>query len=250
MSLDVYDGASYLFQTFPDLPYIVSNGIMPTAMKAIMFGPPKKGKSIVLNQLALAVTHGKDWLGFKTNPKKVLYMNFEVGHKSWQRRLRKYCSGSGLPLTNNLLLVSDLMGVRLDTPTGQAELEKLVAIHKPHLVIFDPFKKIISASSTNEESVLVATDFCDKLIFNYGCSIFICHHTRKSKVVQGGVLDLGAQEMTGTYHMAQWVDSIVSLIPVAQDKVRLEFECRHGEDIIMPVNLVLNRQLAGFDVVP
>lgn len=223
---------------------------MPTAMKAIMFGPPKKGKSLVLNQLAMSVIHGIDWMGFKTNQKKVLYMNFEVGHRSWQVRLRKYCRGTGIVLNDNLLLVSDLMGMRLDTPTGQAEMEKLVAIHKPHLVIFDPFKKIITGSSNSEESVLACTDFCDKLIFQYGVSIFICHHSRKSKVTQSGVLDLGAQEMTGMYHLAQWVDTIISLIPVTQDKVRLEFECRHSEDIIRPVNLALNRSIAGFEVVP
>ncbi len=248
--MNVYSGGNYLAQQFPDLPYIVGSGIMPTAMKAIMFGPPKKGKSIVLNQLGISVIHGMDWLGFKTNPKKVLYMNFEVGHRSWQIRLRKYCRATGLVMTDNLLLVSDLMGIRLDTPSGQAEMEKLVSIHQPHLVIFDPLKKIISSSSTNEESVLACTDFLDKLIFNYGCSIFICHHTRKSKVTQSGVLDLGAQEMTGTYHLAQWVDSVISLVPVAQDKVRLEFECRHAEDVIRPINLELDRQTAGFKVVP
>lgn len=223
---------------------------MPTAMKAIMFGPPKKGKSIVLNQLALSVIHGTDWLGFKTNQKRVLYMNFEVGHRSWQIRLRKYCRGTGLVLTDNLLLLSDLMGVRLDTPTGQAEMEKLVAIHKPHLIIYDPFKKMITGSSNNEESVLACTDFLDKLISIYGVSIFICHHSRKSKVAQSGVVDLGSQEMTGMYHLAQWVDTIISLIPVAQDKVRLEFECRNAEDPIKPINLALNRSMAGFEVVP
>lgn len=247
---DVYEGGTYLSQTFPDYPYIIGSGVMPTAMKAIMFGPPKKGKSIILNQLALAVIHGADWFSFKTNAKRVLYMNFEVGHKSWQTRLRKYCRGVGTVLTNNLLLVSDLTGIRLDTPYGQAEMEKLVAIHKPNLVVFDPLKKIISASSTSEENVLACTDFLDKLIFNYGVAIFICHHTRKSKVIQSGVIDLGAQEMTGTYHLAQWVDSMVSLIPVAQDKVRLEFECRHSEDAILPINLALNRNYAGFEVVP
>ena len=248
--VDVFDGANYLLQNFPEPPYIVSGGVMPTAMKAIMFGPPKKGKSLLLNQLAMAVTHGQPWLGFKTNQKKVLYMNFEVGHKSWQIRLKKYSRGNGIALTSNLLLVSDLMGVRLDTPAGQAEVEKLVAIHKPHLIIFDPLKKILSASATNEESVLAATDFCDKMIWNYGVSIFICHHTRKSKVVQAGVIDLGAQEMTGTYHLAQWVDSMINLIPVAQDKIRLEFELRHAEDVMKPINLVLNRTLATFEVVP
>ncbi len=250
MSIEVYDGSGYLSQSFPDLPFIVGSGIMPTAMKGIMFGPPKKGKSIILNQLALAVTHGRDWIGFKTNTKKILYMNFEVGHRSWQLRLRKYCRGCGLPLTSNLLLVSDLMGIRLDTSVGQAEMEKAVAIHKPHMLIFDPFKKVLSASTTSEENVLICTDFMDKLIYQYGVSIFICHHTRKSKVVQSGVLDLGAQEMTGTYHLAQWVDTIIQLIPVAQDKIRLEFETRHSEDIIYPINLALNRQLAGFEVVP
>ena len=248
--MDVYSGAAYLAQTFPDLPYIVGDGIMPTAMKAIMFGPPKKGKSLILNQLALSVIHGVDWMGFKTNQKKVLYMNFEVGHRSWQIRLRKYCRGTGMVLTDNLLLNSNLMGVRLDTPTGQAEMEKLVSIHKPHLVILDPLKKIISASSTNEESVLACTDFCDKLIFNYGVSVFICHHKRKSKTSQVGVIDLGSEEMTGTYHLAQWVDTIVQLVPVAQDKVRLDFECRNSEDPIRPVNLALNRSMAGFEVVP
>ena len=56
--------------------------------------------------------------------------------------------------------------------------------------------------------------------------------------------------MTGTLHLAQWVDTIISFIPVATDKVRLEFECRHGEDAIRPVNLALNRGIAGFEVVP
>ena len=87
----MYSGASYLAQTFPNYPFIVGDGIMPTAMKAIMFGPPKKGKSIVLNQLAISVIHGIDWMGFKTNPKRVIYMNFEVGNRAWQVRLRKYC---------------------------------------------------------------------------------------------------------------------------------------------------------------
>ena len=132
--MDVYRGSDYLAQAFPDLPYIVGSGIMPTAMKAVMFGPPKKGKSLVLNQLAISVIHGIDWMGFKPNQKKVLYMNFEVGHKGWQYRLRKYCRGTGVVLSDNLLLVSDLMGIRLDTPTGQVEMEKLVSVHKPHLL--------------------------------------------------------------------------------------------------------------------
>uniref|UniRef100_A0A6H1ZQZ3 Putative ATPase domain containing protein n=1 Tax=viral metagenome TaxID=1070528 RepID=A0A6H1ZQZ3_9ZZZZ len=248
--VDIYPGSTYLAQTFPDLPFIVGSGIMPTAQKAIMFGPPKKGKSIITNQLAMAVIHGIDWLGFKTNQKRVLYMNFEVGHRPWQTRLKKYSRGTGIVLNDNLLLVSDLMGVRLDRPEGQAEMEKLVTVHKPHFIIFDPFKKIISASPNDADSVMAATDFLDKLISNYGVSIWIDHHTRKSRVSQGGVVDLGAQEMTGLYHLAQWVDSIIQLVPVAQDKVRLEFELRHAEDVVKPINLVLDRQKAGFEVVP
>ncbi len=247
MSIDVYDGAGYLSQSFPDLPFIIGSGIMPTAMKAVIFGPPKKGKSIILNQLALSVIHGRDWFGFKTNTKRVMYMNFEVGHRGWQYRLRKYSKGAGVALSSNLLLVSDLMGIRLDTPAGQAELEKIIAIHTPHLLILDPFFKV--TSSTAEENVFACVDFLDKLIFNYGLSVLICHHARKSKITASGVIDLGSQEMMGG-HLARWVDSIISLSPVAEDKVKLEFELRHGEDQIKPINLALNRQIAGFEVVP
>jgi len=250
MPLDVYNGSTYLSQTFPDLPFVIGSGILPTAARAIIFGPPKKGKSIVMNQMAISVSHGLPWFGFKTNIKKVLYLNFEVGHRAWQLRLRKYCRGTGLSLTDNLLLVSNLMGVKLDTPMGQAELEKLVAIHNPNMLIIDPFKKVLTTSPNNEDSVLACTDFFDKLVFSYGTAVFICHHTRKSKIAQSGIVDLGAQEMTGVYHLAQWVDSIISLIPVATDKVRLEFELRHAEDEVKPINLALNRQIAGFEVVP
>uniref|UniRef100_A0A6M3KML6 Putative ATPase domain containing protein n=1 Tax=viral metagenome TaxID=1070528 RepID=A0A6M3KML6_9ZZZZ len=142
------------------------------------------------------------------------------------------------------------MGIRLDTPIGQAEMEKVVALHKPHLIILDPFKKIISASPNDSDAVLAATDFLDKIIYQYGVSIWINHHTRKSHVSQGSVVDLGAQEMSGLYHLAQWVDSIIQLVPVAPDKVRLEFELRHAEDIVKPINLALDRTKAGFVVVP
>jgi len=244
---DVYSGGTYLAQQFPDLPYIVEKGIIPTAMKGILFGPPKKGKSLVLNQLAISVIHGIDWFGFKTNPKRVLYMNFEVGHKGWQQRLKKYCRATGLVLNDNLMLVSDLMGIRLDTPAGQAEMEKLVSIYKPHLIIYDPFYKTVSVMT--EENTVMATDFMDKLIFNYGVSIEICHHARKTRVAQSGPIDLGSQEMMGG-HLARWVDSILSIMPVAPDKVKMEFECRHSEEPMRAINLELDRNMAGFRVVP
>jgi len=244
---DVYSGGNYLAQVFPDLPYIVSDGIMPTAMKAVVFGPPKKGKTLVLGQLAIAVIHGIDWFAFKTNQKRVLYMNFEVGHRGWQARLRKYCRATGYVLTDNLMLVSDLMGIRLDTPAGQAEMEKLVSIHQPHLIIFDPFYKTVSV--LDEEHTVVVTDFMDKLIFNYGISVLLCHHTRKERIAQSGPVNLGSQEMLGG-HLQRWVDSMVSLTPVAQDKVRMEFECRNAENPLRALNLELDRSMAGFKLVP
>jgi RecA-family ATPase len=248
--MQVYDGSNYLGLNFPDLPFIVGSGILPTGSRGIMFGPPKKGKSVLMNQLAVAVSHGRDWCTFKTNPKRILYCNFEVGHKNWQTRLRKYCKGINIGLSQNLLLVSDLMGVMLNTPAGQAEMEQNIIAYKPELVMVDPLKKTLTTSTTNEDSVLAMTDFWDRMIATYGITIYIAHHTRKSKIGQSGVIDLGAQEMTGVYHLAQWVDSIINFIPVSEDRVRLEFECRHAEEALKPVNLKLNRNIAGFEVVP
>ena len=127
--MDVYDGYTYLQQTFPTLPYVISHGILPTGMKAVMFGEQKKGKSLTMNQLAVAISHGMDWFGFKTNHKRILYMNFEVGHSPWQYRLKRYCKGVGValaPRPHEFCMVSDLKGLRLDTLVGQVEMRNWI----------------------------------------------------------------------------------------------------------------------------
>lgn len=247
--VSVYDGASYLSHRFPDLPYIVSNGILPSGKKAVLFGPPKKGKSLVLNQLAVSVIHGRDWLGFKTHQKRVLYMNFEVSHKAWQIRLKKYCNGIGVGLTSGLMLVSELKGLKLDTALGQAEMEKQMAVHQPDLLILDPLSKILSSSVVNDEPVMVLMDFLDGIIDKYGSSVVICHHKRKTKTGQSGALDMGSEDMRGSYMIAGWVDTIIGLSVIGEDKIKLNFECRHAEQEIIPVNLELKRAKVEFEII-
>lgn len=249
--MDLYPGSAYLGLAFPDLPYIVSNGVLPAECKAVLFGPPKKGKSILLNQLVVAVIHQRDFLGFKTKRQRILYANFEVSHKGWQKRLQKYCRAVQLPLTDDVILCADLKGVKLDTPKGQSDLEGAVAASNPGVLILDPWYKVLTGSVNSDDSVLMAMDYLDYIITTYKCAVLICAHARKTRLVNSGAIDLGSQELRGGM-LTGWVDSILNLVPLDKDGLRaqLQFECRHADDAIIPINLMLDRNQAGFIVVP
>ncbi len=250
--MQVHAGGSYLQWSFPTLPYIVSNGVLPAETKAVLFGPPKKGKSLLTNQLAISVLHGKDWMGFKTAPKKILYCNFEVPHNAWQTRLRKYCRATHTALTDNLLLVSNLKGIKINTPTGQMELEREISVHQPQLLIADPWFKMLSGGGNTAGDIEPGLDFLDRMIDEYKLTVLIVAHSRKTLVTKGGAVDFGSQELSGAYQLAQWMDTIITLIPLDRtgERIQLQFECRRGEDEVKPVNLKLNRSMAGFEVLP
>ena len=248
--MEVYPLGQYLQLKHQALPFIISDGVLPAEKKALLFGAPKIGKSLLLNQLVLSVGNGADWLGFKTVARRVLDLNFEISHTEWQKRWRRYSSAAKLPPRDDILVVSDLMGLKLDTPAGQAELDKVIVQHQPALVAIDPLYKVLSASTREATNVLVLLDFLDKMIAQYRVAVIIIAHRRKSRTTPSGqVIDLGAEELSGIGELVGWCDSVLWMVSVAKDKVRLEFQCRHAEKELLPINLQLNRAKAGFDVV-
>jgi RecA-family ATPase len=250
--MQIYDGGLYLTIQFPKLPYIISGGILPAKSRGVLFGPPKLGKSLLLNQVALSVANGKDWMGFPTVQSRMLYCNWEVRHDEWQDRLRKCSFKSQLPMNSNIQLVSDMRGLMLNLKPGQIELENDVALKRPQLIILDPYYKCLTKSTSDDDVVLESLHFLDYLIEQYSVSILIVHHTRKGIVFNGGIVDLGAQEMRGSYQIAMWVDSIISFSQAGStmDKGILSFYCRQASKSLIPISLELDRSMAGWKIIP
>jgi RecA-family ATPase len=62
--------------------------LLPSAGAMLLYGDPKVGKSYAALQLADAVMNGDNWLGFKTNKGKVVYLQFDTPRNVWQDRCR------------------------------------------------------------------------------------------------------------------------------------------------------------------
>jgi len=250
--MDFYPADKFVKLKFHSKPYIISDGILPDKTKMLLFGDPKKGKSLLLAQLAMDITNNNPWLNFKTSHAKVMYANYEIPLVEWQSRLVKRANMTKVKITSDLIVGTDFRPKKLDRPEGQAELEKAVYELEPRLVILDSLYKVISGSVNDDEKISCVFDFLDFLIDHYGISVIICHHNRKSKGDSRGAVDYGTQESRGSYEIVAWPDSIVRFIsipPERSGKARLEFECRHALDEIQPVNLQLVRAEAGFKVV-
>jgi RecA-family ATPase len=251
MGLPAYPGGNYLTLNFPHPPDIIGSGIMPVCSKMVLFGPPKKGKSILINQLVLDICNGKRWLGFQTTMVSILYINMEIPHWQWQKRFDKRCKAHNMVLTDQVILVAQKW-LKLDQPDGQSELENIISYMQPQVVILDPWYRLLSESVTDDKSVLAATDFMDRMIDTYKVAFLICHHTRKAKITQHGILDAGFEEMAGSSNLYRWVDSVVYLNPITQngEKSQLFFAVRLGDDAIVPLNLEMDRKGLGFIVKP
>lgn len=242
----------YIVHQFPSLPYIISDGVLPSESKCILFGPGKIGKTIMMQELASNVILGNQWYTFKTTQSVVLSINFEVADRGWQVRWQKYFKAANLVIPpHRCALHTELRGYKLDTPQGQAEVERLVQQIRPNVMIVDPITKVISTEVNDDMAVSKALDFLDMLIDKYKISIILIGHTRKNKMsAQGSIVDLGAQELRGSYLFVQWVDSLIYVYEPFKDRVKMEFLCRHAEKDLNPINLQLDRTGLKFEVKP
>ncbi len=77
------------------LPPEVVQGILHRGAKGVIGGGSKSYKTWVLSDLALSVATGHDWLGFPTNPGRVLYLNLELERAYYNLRLLKICEAKG-----------------------------------------------------------------------------------------------------------------------------------------------------------
>ena len=91
------DAADFL-ATPQEMPPELVAGVLHKGSKLAFGGSSKAFKTWCLLDLAFSVAHGALWLGFKTTPGKVLYVNFEIQNYAWQRRIAAVARAKGIEL--------------------------------------------------------------------------------------------------------------------------------------------------------
>ena len=78
--------ADAFLNNLPKLPSELIEGVVRVGHKMMISGASKSGKSFLLMQLAIALSEGTKWLGFRCKKSKVLYVNLEIDRASFIHR--------------------------------------------------------------------------------------------------------------------------------------------------------------------
>lgn len=210
-SIDTYPDI-VTFSDLEELPPLspeLIEGILRKGHKMLISGASKAGKSFLLIELAICITTGKRWLGFKCAKGRVLYVNLEVDGASFIHRVDS---------VKSIIAPDERLDLDVWNLRGEpAEINKLAprlvrrAKDKGYaLIILDPLYKI---NEGDENSASEMAKFFNKIDYigkQLGVSIACCHH--HSKGSQGGKFAMDRASGSGVF--ARDPDALLDMIQI------------------------------------
>lgn len=148
----------------------------------MLVGKSGNGKSILGTQMAVAVALGKDFLGRKVKPGKVIYHTSDEPEMVLKFRCIKQELGQHPNAGNFIPLIKNIHGDKWSINYLDG-LEELFTKHKPALFVVDCLRSAIAqpigVKETDEEigqHIITLKSLCDR----YGVSLLMIHHQRKN----------------------------------------------------------------------
>jgi hypothetical protein len=223
-----------LAKTYTETAGIIGGGIVPREGLGVLGGPPKRGKSLLAMQQALARAGATPWLGFSTTRGVTLVLQAEIPERELQTRARIMQTAAPAVPPGQIHFVTH-RGLRLDRRGDLRSVRTLIETLKPDLLQIDPLARFYSGeeNSTKEMSRLVSS--LDELIQEYGVAIQLVHHTAKPSTDDPRA---GGFRLRGSTALFAAADSVLILDKTSDGLFRLTFELRHGAE---PEPMLLRR---------
>ena len=193
--------------------------LFTSASVGLLGGPPKAFKTWVAAELALAVATGTKAFGrfAAPDPGPVLFFGAEDPPPDLRTRFDGIARARRLDLTKVPLLLLDIAQLRLDDAAHLDRLHRTVALHKPRLLVLDPFVRLVAGLDENSaRDVSTVLGALRTLQRERNVTILLVHHMRKSPAAHP------AQQLRGSGDFSAWLDSGLYLT-------------RHGDDRVLVV---------------
>jgi AAA domain len=160
--------------TAPD--YLIK-GIIPRECLAVVWGPPKCGKSFWTFDLVMHIALGRSYRGRKVQQGAVVYLALEGVHgfrkrvEAWRRRNLSTRGESDVPFY--------LLGASLNLVDDHKAL--IAAIREqveptPAVVVIDTFNRAIGGDENNPGDVARFVRAADAIRAAFGCAVIVVHH--------------------------------------------------------------------------
>lgn len=168
----------------PALPEELIEGVLRCGHKMLISGSSKAGKSFLLMELAVALSEGMEWLGFKCKKSKVLYINLEIDSASFINRFAEiYKALKITPKHSDDISIWNLRGHAVPLDKLVPKLIRRISNKQYDAVIIDPIYKVITGDENNASEMGAFCNQFDKICNETGSAAIYCHH--HSKGAQG-----------------------------------------------------------------
>lgn len=204
-----YENLADAWEDLPELSPVLIDGMLRQGHKMLIAGPSKAGKSFGLINLCISIAEGIEWLGFKCEQGRVLYVNLELDRASCLHRFKDEYDALGI-VPENLANIDiwNLRGKSKPMDKLAPSLIRRALKTRPLAIIVDPIYKVITGDENSAEQMSKFCNQFDKIATEIGCSVIYCHH--HSKGDQWGKKSMDRASGSGVF--ARDPDAIIDLI--------------------------------------
>lgn len=246
-ALKVYTLTQLLSLEHPDVLYYLEPQLLSYGGSLFIYGRAGTFKSFLAIELMHSLASATPWLIYKTvGPIKSLMLQAEQVEPLYQDRMISYAQKripKPIDVDTNMLFTTS-QNIKLDDYQGIAQLEEVIKIHRPQVVMIDCLYRVIK-STTDVNSIGRFLDDLTRLSTTYGTAFVIVHHPRKESDE-----DRGFDELTGWSGMANWADSILR-VTREDNPIRLSLQwekAKNARTEVSDVNIEVSQDLLKFMV--
>lgn len=199
--------------TPPVLDEVLIDGIMRRGDKMCVAGPSKAYKSFCLIQMAIAVSCGAKWLGWKCKQGRVLYINCELRGESFRKRVWEVADNMKGANRDEIARNMDVWNMRGRTQPLETSKDHIIEQANERgydIIVLDPIYKLFAGDENSAEEVSKFMLAIDELATRLRASIVYCHH--HSKGAKGGVSAQDRFSGSGVY--ARDCDELIDISPL------------------------------------
>lgn len=194
----------------PPKPDVLVEGLLHRGTKAILAGGSKSFKTWTLIDLALQISVGGNWWGFKCRPAKVLFCNFEIQDGFFTERLEAIKAARGIVGPTPNLHVWNLRGYATDISELEAAIKAQASEHDYFAMIMDPIYKCLGERDENSNGQIAEMlNALERIAVQLNTMILFGHHYAKGNASGKYAID----RMSGAGAWARDPDTIITMTP-------------------------------------
>lgn len=198
-----------IWDCLPELSSPLIEGVLRQGHKMLLAGPSKAGKSFALIELSIAISEGREWMGWHCAKGRVLYVNLELDQASCFHRFKDvYTSLGWRPDNLKNIDIWNLRGKSVPMDKLAPKLIRRAAKKNYIAVIIDPIYKVITGDENSADQMAKFCNQFDLVCTELGCAVIYCHH--HSKGGQGGKKSMDRASGSGVF--ARDPDALLDMI--------------------------------------